>query len=153
MGNLFVALPMGLVVFEVWLFQKGLNVYLTVFYSLFSFMAGLLREIIKDMEDMEGDAQFGCRTLPVVLGISKTKQFIYVLSIVYLAILAGFVVYALNNINTIYSIYLTIAVIGPSVYFLYYLKKADTKKHFHKLSTQLKLIMVLGIISLSLICI
>ena len=39
----------------------------------------LIREILKDMEDLKGDNTFGCRTLPIVWGIRRTKIVIYFL--------------------------------------------------------------------------
>ncbi len=39
------------------------------FYSLFAFLSNFLREVVKDAQDAEGDAQFGARTLPVLYGL------------------------------------------------------------------------------------
>src|SRR3954468_23739848 len=41
--------------------------------SFFAFITTLLREIIKDIEDMEGDKEYGCRTMPIVIGVKATK--------------------------------------------------------------------------------
>jgi 4-hydroxybenzoate polyprenyltransferase len=41
--------------------------------SLFAFIITLLREIIKDVEDYEGDLAYGCKTMPITIGIAKTK--------------------------------------------------------------------------------
>ncbi len=47
----------------------------TVVYASFAFIISLVREVIKDMEDMEGDARYGCRTMPLVWGLNAAKFF------------------------------------------------------------------------------
>ncbi|MEZ5057903.1 MAG: geranylgeranylglycerol-phosphate geranylgeranyltransferase [Saprospiraceae bacterium] len=42
-------------------------------YCFFAFFSTMYREIVKDIEDMEGDRQYGCRTLPIVAGESFAK--------------------------------------------------------------------------------
>jgi 4-hydroxybenzoate polyprenyltransferase len=42
-------------------------------YTSFAFIISLIREVIKDMEDMDGDRKYGCRTMPIVWGL-KCKQ-------------------------------------------------------------------------------
>jgi len=109
-GNLFVAALMGLVVFVVWLFDRGLSLNLVLFYSLFAFMTGLLREIIKDIEDRKGDAKFSCRTLPIVLGVAKTKRLLLALSVIFLAALIGFIVYPYQCLDPELALYLLVLV-------------------------------------------
>jgi 4-hydroxybenzoate polyprenyltransferase len=46
-------------------------------FSVFAFMTTLAREIIKDIEDYEGDREYGRSTLPVVLGYKKHKTHCY----------------------------------------------------------------------------
>ncbi|RYZ49567.1 MAG: ubiquinone biosynthesis protein UbiA, partial [Chitinophagaceae bacterium] len=48
---------------------------LAFLYSGFAFIISLIREAIKDIEDMEGDARYGCRTLPIVTGVRTTKVY------------------------------------------------------------------------------
>ncbi len=152
-GNLSVAALMGLVVFVVWLFDRGLNLNLILFYSIFAFMTGLIREVIKDVEDRKGDARFGCKTLPVVLGIYKTKVVLVGLGVVFLSFLGVFEIYSFRFHNYWLSIYLLVCVFIPAIYFLFRLLRADTQKAFRQLSNFLKGMMVLGILSLLLLCI
>ena len=44
-------------------------------YAGFAFLLSLVREAIKDMEDMAGDEKYGCRTMPIVWGIRATKVY------------------------------------------------------------------------------
>ena len=81
-GNLTVAFLTGLAVFIIDVFYRTHN-SLVVIYALFAFFMTLVREVIKDMEDLKGDNSFGCKTLPIVWGIRKTKILIYVILIVF----------------------------------------------------------------------
>ncbi|HLF46343.1 MAG TPA: geranylgeranylglycerol-phosphate geranylgeranyltransferase, partial [Chitinophagaceae bacterium] len=45
----------------------------TILYGAFAFIISLILEAIKDMEDLPGDAKYGCRTMPIVWGINATK--------------------------------------------------------------------------------
>ena len=58
---------------------------LAILYSGFAFIISLIREVIKDMEDMEGDAKYGCKTMPIVWGVPASKVF----TAVWLIVLAG----------------------------------------------------------------
>ena len=71
----------------------GTDNSLVVIYALFAFFMTLVREVIKDMEDLKGDNSFGCKTLPIVWGIRKTKILIYIILIVF-----GGVVIVLNQL-------------------------------------------------------
>src|SRR5918993_4273662 len=47
----------------------------TFLYAGFAFIISLIREVVKDIEDMEGDSRYGCRTMPIVWGIMVSKVF------------------------------------------------------------------------------
>lgn len=55
------------------MYNLRLIIAITAAYAFFAFLISLVREIIKDMEDIEGDREFGCNTLPIVAGINNTK--------------------------------------------------------------------------------
>ncbi len=152
-GNLLVAALLGLVVFVVWLFDRGLNFKLVLFYSLFAGLIGLLREIVKDVEDREGDSIFGSRTIPLQLGVHRAKGVIKFLTAVFLALLGFYVIAVYFYLNIWISIYLVGLVAGPTFIFMKQLEHADTKTKFHQLSQWLKGIMVTGLLSLFLVCI
>lgn len=113
-------------------------------YALFAFGISLIREIIKDMEDIRGDMLYDSKTLPIVYGLRKTKQLLYVFMILFVIGVAILAV-LLNNY------YLNVALLFLSIPFLYLafrLYFADRKKHFSQLSLMSKIIMVLGILSM-----
>lgn len=142
-GNLVVAVLTGLSLFLLsFLYEQYLTLVMT--YSLFAFFMTLIREIVKDMEDMKGDTTFGCRTLPIVWGIRKTKSFLYGTILVF-SFLVLWLDYQQLKISWIYFIPLLFV---PMSLLFYRLLKADTKKEFYQLSKLCKIIMLLGICSM-----
>jgi 4-hydroxybenzoate polyprenyltransferase len=117
-------------------------------YAGFAFISSLIREAIKDMEDMEGDARYGCRTLPIVAGVRSTKIYVAIWAVVLLAALAILQLYVLQ-FQWWYAIaYSIVLVIAPLGYLLYKLPKATTIDAFSDLSRLSKLIMLTGIVSM-----
>lgn len=113
-------------------------------YAVFAFFISLIREIIKDMEDVKGDATFGCQTLPIVWGIRRTKVLLYVLTASFLL-----VVFSLTSYLHWYLLfYFFLFVLLPVVWFIIRLVKADTRKEFSYLSNLCKLIMLGGVLSI-----
>jgi 4-hydroxybenzoate polyprenyltransferase len=77
-GNFSIGLLTAASIAVVNLLYPPFNSYIMV-YALFAMVMTLVREIIKDMEDWKGDNTFGCKTLPIVWGIRKTKTLLYAL--------------------------------------------------------------------------
>jgi 4-hydroxybenzoate polyprenyltransferase len=117
-------------------------------YAGFAFVSSLIREAIKDMEDMEGDARYGCRTLPIVAGIRATKIYVTIWAVVLLAALAVLQVYVMQFRWWYAILYCVLFVILPLIYLLLKLSKARTSKEFGTLSSLSKLIMLSGILSM-----
>jgi len=120
----------------------------TVVYSGFAFIISLIREVVKDLEDMQGDAQFGCRTMPIVWGVPATKVFAgvwIVVAIMGLLIIQGYS-WQLGNPIVAGLSFLFISV--PLMISLKKLKEATLPNQFHKISSLLKLIMLAGILSM-----
>jgi 4-hydroxybenzoate polyprenyltransferase len=121
--------------------------FLIISYAVFAFFMTLIREIIKDMEDLKGDDTFGCKTLPIIWGIRRTKIFIYFILSVF-----AVVVLLLNLFFTKLPLYyFLVFLFPPLLWLLYRLITADTKKDYSWLSRFCKVIMLLGIISLAFI--
>lgn len=119
-------------------------------YAIFTFFINMLREIIKDIEDVDGDYNQGIRTLPIVIGKSRTAKIVFGLSFVPILLLLYYInSYLLNLIYT--TIYLLLFVMGPLFYFTVKVWSAQTKKEFYTLSLLLKWIMFFGILSVVII--
>ncbi len=56
--------------------------------SIFAFLISWARELIKDMQDIPGDKEFGCKTFPIVLGVTAGKTLTLVLLAVVFAMIA-----------------------------------------------------------------
>ncbi len=120
------------------------NTDLLLIYAAFAFVVTLVREVIKDMEDVRGDARYGCRTLPIIWGLRRTKQFLYVLIasfIVTLFLIAD----SLQNPNLGW---IFILLLIPVTWLVYSLVRADTRRDFAYLSNLCKLIMLMGVVSM-----
>lgn len=143
-GNFTVALLTGISVFVVNVLFPPLIV-LAGIYALFAFFMTLVREIIKDLEDLKGDGTFGCKTLPIVWGIRRTKFFTY-----FLLLLFAVLVLALNQwVSPLPMMFFAWFLFLPMMALLAWLIRADTRKDFYRLSQFCKIIMLAGILSMA----
>ncbi|HEX6332680.1 MAG TPA: geranylgeranylglycerol-phosphate geranylgeranyltransferase [Flavisolibacter sp.] len=117
-------------------------------YGAFAFIISLVREAIKDMQDLEGDARYGCRTLPVVAGIRVTRIYTSIWMIVLLASLVILQLYVLQFGWWPAILYSVVAVILPLIYGMSLLSRARTSREFGLLSGLTKIIMFTGIFSM-----
>ena len=117
-------------------------------YASFAFIISLIREAIKDMEDMEGDARYGCKTLPIVGGIRTTKIYTTVWMFVLMAALAILQLYVLQFGWWPAIAYSIILVILPLFQIFLRLRRANNSKEFAVLSNLTKLVMLTGILSM-----
>ena len=121
---------------------------LAMLYAGFAFIISLIREAIKDMEDMPGDEKYGCRTMPIVWGINATKVYVAVWLVVLIAMLILIQVYMLQFQWWLPVAYSIAAIIFPLCLLLFRLKSSSTTHHYHQLSTLAKLVMLTGIVSM-----
>ena len=121
---------------------------LSFIYAGFAFIISLVREVIKDMEDMEGDMKYGCTTMPIVWGIPVSKVFAGVWIVVLTGILVALQIYVVQFGWWFSALYSVVTIVIPLVWVLRKLYKANTPAQFHQLSTVVKFIMLAGIISM-----
>ncbi len=119
-----------------------------VLYGGFAFIISIIREVIKDLEDRKGDEKYGCRTMPIVWGIPASKIFIGTWLVVLIAALCIVQFYALQLHWWFSALYCVIFIIGPLIYILRKLDKAMVQEDYHKMSIQVKLVMLTGILSM-----
>lgn len=121
---------------------------LAILYAAFAFIISLVREVVKDMEDMKGDAKYGCETMPLIWGVPVSKVFVGVWIIVLVGALATLQVY-LSQLGWWFSvIYCTVFIILPLVWILKKLYQAHTTENYHQLSSAIKVVMLIGILSM-----
>ncbi|TXK44655.1 prenyltransferase [Pontibacter qinzhouensis] len=144
-GNVAIALLGASMLLVVAVYADKLN-KITISYAVFAFLISFIREIIKDMEDVKGDATFDCRTLPIVAGLANTKLVLYPIIAVFLA----FILLVIFHPSTgfVFEIYMLLLVFVPSIWFLVKLVRADRKRDFTFLSNLGKLLMLTGILSM-----
>lgn len=121
-------------------------------YALFAFVINFIREIVKDLEDVNGDYNQGMNTLPIALGIKRTSKVVLVLSIIPLAMVVFYIkTYIFANDLYVATLYALVFIVAPLIYFA--IKMADAKKSedFHHLSIVLKLIILSGLLSIAVI--
>lgn len=123
---------------------------LALLYTSFAFIITLIREVVKDMEDMEGDRKYGCRTMPIVWGVDFSKIFAATWLVILLALLLIVLIYIIQFQMWVPAAYNLLFVIIPSAYALYLLMKSKTVADFNKLSKWIKAIIFTGILSMLL---
>ncbi|MBN1252588.1 MAG: geranylgeranylglycerol-phosphate geranylgeranyltransferase [Bacteroidales bacterium] len=162
-GNLIVAILTGLVPLMVILFEmpvlnkeyyeillaKKANFNHVFFwvagFSFFAFITTLIREIVKDMQDYEGDSAYGRNTLPIILGIFYTKLVVSILIILTLISLAYvYFKFLIGSDLTLW--YIIIGEISPLLFISFKLITAKNKDDYKFISTLLKIIMLIGIL-------
>lgn len=129
------------------LFMNGL-LKIALAYSLFAFVSTFIREIIKDIEDIEGDKRCGAQTIPIKLGLNPTKGILLVLMVILLASIAYFLPALYKGNEAVPFLYIITLLILPLIYMMIILIIAKTKADFNKLSFTLKLFMLSGMMTM-----
>ncbi|MCU0388771.1 MAG: geranylgeranylglycerol-phosphate geranylgeranyltransferase [Chitinophagaceae bacterium] len=119
-----------------------------VLYAAFAFIISLIREVIKDLEDIEGDRKDGCTTMPIVWGIQASKVFIGVWLVVLISTLFITQVYVIQFGWWYSAGYIILLVVFPLIMVFKSLIKASSTNHFTALSRKVKWVMLLGILSM-----
>ena len=154
LGNLVVSLLIAFSILMLSIFPPttaalpiNYHIYLII-YAVFAFTLNLIREIVKDIEDIDGDYKQHLKTLPIVLGRKRTQHIVY-----YLCLLPFIAIVILSSATKQISIqiYSIVALILPLAYFMYHIKEVKSKEKLHQLSGLLKIIMLLGILSILLL--
>lgn len=154
-GNIIVSLLCCLVIYLVVQFERieilkkpnavALKIIFIAFY-LFSFLTTLIREIIKDIEDINGDLLLKANTLPIVIGRKRASSVAFFCASMLLLLLLLVIQFVQHKI--VFFTYSLLFLVLPLLYFMYLLWKANSKKDYSKLSTLMKLIMFFGILSM-----
>jgi 4-hydroxybenzoate polyprenyltransferase len=150
-GNIVIASLLSLSILVVYYASNHLYMQWIVVYAGFAFLYGLVREIIKDIEDMKGDAQYNANTLPIAFGVVTTKKIVLVLmSLILLLLIMVAVYFIITQKNSYLTIYLFSVLILPSLFVINQINKAENTKDYSQISSILKLITLGGIISMAL---
>ena len=163
-GNIIVALLLSFSVLIIGLFdllpatyegnqrEMGVMFSILIDYACFAFIINLIREIVKDLEDVYGDNNYGMSTLPIVLGVNKTSKVVFGLGIIAILILFWYINSNLMATQLYYAVvYALLFVVAPLIFFVIKIWNAKSKQEFHLLSTVLKWVIFFGILSILVI--
>ncbi|TRO66326.1 geranylgeranylglycerol-phosphate geranylgeranyltransferase [Christiangramia sabulilitoris] len=161
-GNILVSLIVGLIPVGVGLYDllpaitpENQQTQSTIFsilldYSIFAFLINLLREIVKDQQDIDGDYNAGYRTLPIEFGKKRVNKILFVAGLIPLAFLIYYIYqYLFENISAV--IYTLLFLVAPLLFFLINILSAEKKNEYARLSAVLKAILFFGFISIGLL--
>ena len=121
-------------------------------YAIFAFMFMLIREIVKDIEDVKGDKILNMKTLPIILGINKSKYIVFFLSFFPLILVTYYTFKNFIEVPFILA-YMLIVVLLPLLHFMTKILYATTKEDYTYAGRLLKIIMLLGMLSIILVSI
>jgi 4-hydroxybenzoate polyprenyltransferase len=162
-GNVLISLLTAWVVFVLYISELDVSYFLhntgyqaamkkifklAVLYAGFAFIISLIREVVKDMEDIQGDEKYGCRTMPITWGIPASKVFAAVWLLVLILAIVVIQVYGVLLGWYAAVAYGLLLIVLPLVMILRSLYKATTGEQFHKISNWIKLAMLTGILSM-----
>jgi len=130
--------------------HRNIFLHTTYIYAFFAFILNFIREIVKDIEDINGDYSQKMKTLPIVLGRKRTQYIAFALCFIPLFLSVYFAFGYFKNYLQI-VIYIFTLIILPLLVFMTKINSAKTKKEYKKLSALLKFVMLFGILSILLI--
>ncbi len=143
-------------IFEIWIVHRpaiydrpaAIVAALVLAYGGFAFLISMLREMLKDLEDIRGDEAFYCRTLPNVAGMRTARSMTLVMALILLTAVSV-ITFAVGLIGqVVLFFYGLVFIVLPLIYVIWNLRKADTFKIYHRLSNVVKAIMLAGIFSM-----
>ena len=151
-GNLIIAAFCGLIPIISLLFEFGsLKIQLTPPYFIFSFLAlfafliTLIREMIKDMQDIEGDRQTGMYTLPILFGINASKGVTTLINLLLIALTLTWIYFFMGK-DWMSVTYMIVGIFSPILFLNYKLIYARNSSDYHNISIKLKGIMMVGLL-------
>ncbi|MGL2994505.1 geranylgeranylglycerol-phosphate geranylgeranyltransferase [Flavobacterium sp. TSSA_36] len=163
-GNLLIALLAGLSIVIVGIFDlipsttpenqiQMISIFsLLLDYAVFAFLVHLIREIVKDLEDLHGDTTYEMKTLAIQLGIKNTTKLLFVVSLLPIGLFINYMYhYFISNNLQIVTLYSLVGILAPFVYFTVKIIRARTQSDFHHLSLVLKWIIFFGIFILPIL--
>jgi 4-hydroxybenzoate polyprenyltransferase len=120
-------------------------------YALAAFLLTVVREIVKDIEDMRGDAEHDCRTLPIVVGVPRTKWVAAFFLACLVLLVLGVEKVLVEREQWMLGVWLFALVLLPLGWLAIQLRRADRRQHFAQLSTGCKVVMLAGVLSMLLV--
>lgn len=175
-GNILIAFFISLSILNVPLFSyknilsdDRFFVFLIIsIYSVLAFLINVKREIIKDIEDIEGDKMHRVKSLPIIFGTKKSKLVTVIIGIILMFAISSIITFQIlilrsdllldvggnqfsnpqiwgaNYISTVYMFIILIIFFYAELLIL----NATSKTNFTKVSKLLKFLMLLSLLSI-----
>ncbi|PTM11059.1 MAG: prenyltransferase [Bacteroidetes bacterium] len=118
-------------------------------YAVFAFIINALREMVKDIEDINGDYKAEMKTLPILIGRERALKVVFALSLIPLLVVIYYIITYLYKHYFVVG-YFLVFIIAPLLYFTIKSFSAESKKEISFLSVLLKIVMLFGVLSLIL---
>ena len=119
-------------------------------FSFFAFLTTLIREVIKDAEDFEGDLAYGMKTVPIILGTLWTKIALVVLItltvLMLLFLLITYILFSVEPADYISLVYFGLFLIVPLGLLIIQVILAKDKCGYGRASSLIKMVMLTGIL-------
>lgn len=162
-GNIWVGVFCMLVILLIWmseekaihtLAQTGFTIEfyqafaIFSYYGIFAFIITICRELVKDVEDMDGDRYLDAKTFPIIKGVKATKQFLWILIILINILIINVLCLFISFITLWQMLYVIILISLPLIVTSYLVFKAKSPKDFGTISNLIKCIMISGTILL-----
>ncbi|MBN3034121.1 MAG: geranylgeranylglycerol-phosphate geranylgeranyltransferase [Bacteroidales bacterium] len=119
-------------------------------YAMFAFIISMVREVIKDIEDVRGDAAAGYQTLPVVSGITPARCLAVVMTLLIMLMATGALMYFFGHDLMVLFWYFTLVILPFLIFLLIRIIRAKSRDDFHYAGNIAKVIMVAGVLSMQL---
>jgi len=101
-----------------------------------AFGFNLIREVVKDMQDVKGDQALGARTFPLVFGLEAARRLVVILTLI--LILGALVPFFLKIYGIFYLIVLVLTVEIPLVFVIFSVRRDCTPANCGRLAALLK---------------
>ena len=117
-------------------------------YAIFAFLLNLVREIVKDMEDIEGDRRANYNTFPIWAGTPFAKLFATAFVLLTFKLLFDYQLSQYQLDDKITPVLVLVFLQIPLLYLAFRLFRARLKGDFKHISTVLKVVMLFGMLYL-----
>ena len=146
LGNILAA---GIIAWMIFLYSGVVagNVRRSIIPALFAFLSNFGRELIKDVEDVDGDRAANANTLPVQYGITPARWiFTGTMFILVLTTIAAIILHLYNFYFTVCAAVVDVCVCATAIA----VWRSSSSQAMHRISTLLKICMVIGLLGILL---
>ena len=151
-GNVIISLLSFYSIYSIIMLTSSIDGFLIIHFSIFSGLVTFCREIIKDIEDIKGDENYGSKTLPIVFGIKTANNIAYFILLFLVSMLIFSYSYQSQYFQGVHQYvfysYCLIFIVLPLYKVAIDLRHAQKKSDYTHLSLLMKYIIFTGIFSI-----